>query len=254
MSITTRQGLIDYCLRKLGMGAIEINVTDEQLEDCMDDALEYFQEFHFDGSEKVYFKHLITGSTVQAASDISSFQQGELVTGTTSGCSFSIDVIDGNTFRTRTLIGTPVVGETVTGMTSGQTTTVVASSIGDTQTHYIDLNDRILGVTRVIPLSSRGYSGGWDMFDLRYQLMLNDFYALTNTEISYYVQVKTHLEQLNQILSPEMSFQWTRSQNRLFINGDWDKIHVGDYIVLEAYAILDPDDWNAIYNLSLIHI
>ena len=59
MAITTRQGLIDYCLRRLGAPVTEINVDDEQVSDRIDDAIEFFQEYHFDGVEKVFLKHEI---------------------------------------------------------------------------------------------------------------------------------------------------------------------------------------------------
>jgi len=59
-AITTRALLQDYCLRRLGHPVIEINVDDEQISDRMDDALEYFAEYHFDGVEKVFLKHKIT--------------------------------------------------------------------------------------------------------------------------------------------------------------------------------------------------
>ena len=64
MAITTRQGLIDYCLRRLGAPVTEINVDDEQVSDRIDDAIEFFQEYHFDGVEKVFLKHTITQTDI----------------------------------------------------------------------------------------------------------------------------------------------------------------------------------------------
>ncbi len=63
-SVNSRQGLIDYCLRRLGQPVIEINIDEDQLEERVDDALEYFQEYHFDGVEKVFLKHLITAEDI----------------------------------------------------------------------------------------------------------------------------------------------------------------------------------------------
>ena len=63
-SVTSRQGLIDYCLRRLGQPVIEINIDDDQLDERVDDALEYFQEYHFDGVEKVFLKHKITQTDI----------------------------------------------------------------------------------------------------------------------------------------------------------------------------------------------
>jgi hypothetical protein len=56
----TRQQLKDYALRQLGAPVIDINVDDSQLEDCLDDALQFFAEYHFDGVELAYPKHQIT--------------------------------------------------------------------------------------------------------------------------------------------------------------------------------------------------
>ena len=63
-AVTTRQGLIDYCLRRLGQPVVEINIDEDQLEERVDDALEYFQEYHFDGVEKVFTKHTITADDI----------------------------------------------------------------------------------------------------------------------------------------------------------------------------------------------
>ena len=64
MAITTRQNLIDYCLRRLGAPVTEINVDDDQVSDRIDDAIEFFQEYHFDGVEKVFLKHIITQTDI----------------------------------------------------------------------------------------------------------------------------------------------------------------------------------------------
>ena len=63
-SVNSRQGLIDYCLRRLGQPVVEINIDEDQLDERVDDALEYFQEYHFDGVEKVFLKHLITSGDI----------------------------------------------------------------------------------------------------------------------------------------------------------------------------------------------
>jgi len=64
---TTRGELIDYCLRQLGAPILEINVAEEQTDDLLDDALQYFQERHFDGVEKMYLKYQITQSDIDRA-------------------------------------------------------------------------------------------------------------------------------------------------------------------------------------------
>ena len=64
MAVTTRQTLIDYCLRRLGAPVTEINIDDEQISDRIDDAIEYFQEYHFDGVEKVFLKKTLTQTDI----------------------------------------------------------------------------------------------------------------------------------------------------------------------------------------------
>ena len=59
---STRQGLIDYCLRELGDPVIEINVDPDQIEDRVDEALQYYQEFHSDATLRTYLKHQITAT------------------------------------------------------------------------------------------------------------------------------------------------------------------------------------------------
>ena len=83
-SVTSRQGLIDYCLRRLGQPVVEINIDEDQLEERVDDALEFFQEYHFDGTYPTFLKHQITGSTLKITSN-TVFTAGEKITGGTSG-------------------------------------------------------------------------------------------------------------------------------------------------------------------------
>ena len=61
---TTRQQFIDYCKRRLGFPVIDINVDDDQISDRVDDALQFFEDYHFDGVEKMYMKHLITQADI----------------------------------------------------------------------------------------------------------------------------------------------------------------------------------------------
>lgn len=243
----SRQTLIDYALRALGDDVIEINVSEDQLEDRLDDALEFFQEFHFDGTEKVYLKHQVTGTQITVG-DTTSFVVGETVTGQTSGATFAIKSIgSGTLFVTRRVTGTLQVGETLIGSESAASTTVVTVTLGDIENGYLPINDLIIGVANVLPLQQESNSG-FNMFDVRYQMMLNDMYALTNTSMIYYVQVQTHLEMINHFLMPKISFQYNRNQDKLFLNVDWEKINIGDYLIVECFRILDPEDYVKVYN------
>ena len=56
----SRQSLIDYCLRSLGAPVIEINLDEDQIEDRVDEALQFYQEYHSDGIVRSFYKHVVT--------------------------------------------------------------------------------------------------------------------------------------------------------------------------------------------------
>lgn len=180
MAVTSRQGLIDYCLRSLGEPVVEINIDDQQVEDRIDEAIEYFRQYHYDGIEKVYLKHQIT-------------QQ-------------------------------------------------------DVTNQYIPVSDLIYGVSRVFPVAS-GTSTSKSIFDLQYQLRLNDLYDLTSTSIIYFSQVMSHLSLLDQILNGHPIYRFNRLTNKLYIEASWtEEMMVGNYILVECYRALDPEVVTRMYN------
>ena len=61
---TTRQEFKDYCLRQLGFPVIDINVDDDQVDDRIDEALQYFRDYHFDGVEKIYMRYKLTQADI----------------------------------------------------------------------------------------------------------------------------------------------------------------------------------------------
>lgn len=176
--ITTRQGLIDYCLRKLGAPVIEINVDDDQLEDRICDAFQWFEDYHFDATERVATTHQITSA--------------------------------------------------------------------DVANKYITVPERHIVINRVLPISQRAI----DMFDVRYQIALQDFYNFSShATFIHYDMVQRHLALVEFLFRQEKSFQHTRHSNKLFINMDWqNEVKVGDYIAFDSFATLDPADVPAIYD------
>lgn len=182
MAVSTRQGLIEYCLRELGEPVVEINIDDQQIEDRVDEAIEHWRQHHYDGIEKVYLKHLVTTQ--------------------------------------------------------------------DVQNKWIPTNDLIYGVTRVFPIAS-GTSTSKSIFDLQYQLRLNDLYDLTSTSIIYYTQVMSHLTLLSDVLNGKPLYRFNRLTNKLYIDESWsDNIPVGNYLLVECYRALDPADVPRMYNES----
>ena len=175
----SRAELIAYAKRQLGDPVIEINTDPDQEEDVLELSLQFFQQFHFDGVERIYLKHEVT-----------------------------------------------------------------ANNISD---KYVTLNDAIIGVERVLPFDSR--TRGIDLFDVRYQLLLNDIYSLQSTDLVYYVQIQNQLALLNQMLVGQKPVRFNRHQNRLHIDMDWAQdTAVGEFIIVEAYRILDPDTFTDVYN------
>ena len=173
MAVATRQQLIDYCLRALGEPVVEVNLDDQQIEDRVDEAIDYFRLFHYDGIEKIYMKHQITPE----------------------------DIVN----------------------------------------KYITLPDLVFGVTRVFPVAS-GTSTSKSIFDLQYQLRLNDLYDLTSTSIVYYSQVMSHLALLDMTLNGQKLYRFNKLVGKLYIEASWtDVMEAGNYILAEVYRALDPE-------------
>lgn len=246
---SSRQGLIDYCLRELGHPVLEINIDDDQLEDRIDEALQFYREYHFDAVELVYLKTEITASVMQISGvNAASFTVGEKVTGSSSGAVTFIHAAKAaNQFYCKNTTGTFTAGETITGATSGATATVSSITLGNYDNRYFELNDAVTGVVRVLPFSSR--TRGMDLFDVRYQLLLNDLYSLQSIDMIYYSQVKTHLNLINDMLVGQKPVRFNRHQNRLYIDMAWETdVAIGEYMIVECYRILDPNTFTDVYN------
>lgn len=249
-SPATRQELIDYCLRKLGHPVIEINVDDDQVEDCIDDAFKYYRDFHYDATELVYLKQQITASQIQITGiNAASFVNGETIVGGPEGATGTvISNISANRFYfTYTNGNSFSIGETITGSKSGQVAIIQNITKGVYDNQYVDLDDSIIGVNKILQLSNR--TAGTGMFDVRYQLMLNNIQSLTNTDIIYYNQLKTHINLINDLMTGQKPIRFNRHMNRLYIDLNWDEdVDVNEYIIIEAYKILDPNTYTDVYN------
>jgi hypothetical protein len=246
---SSRQGLIDYCLRQLGHPVLEINIDDDQLEDRIDEAFQFYRDFHYDATEKVYKKVLIEASLIQITGiNASSYSVGEKITGASSGATaFVYANVSGNRFKVYKVAGTFTAGETITGGTTGTSSTLSSITLGNYDNKYITLDDSFFGVERILQLSNK--TSGMGMFDVRYQLLLNNIQSLTNTDIIYYSQLKTHLNLINDLMTGQKPVRFNRHMNRLFIDMDWSyDVVVGDYIIVEGWQFLDPDTYTDVYN------
>ena len=264
---TSRATLKDYAKRQLGHPVVELNLDDDQMEDRMDDALEYFQEYHFDATEPTFLKHQITGSTLKLTANVV-FTAGETITGGTTGVRATVhDYIsanttiryknpevksggDGNTFyaNTTTTFGN---GETVTGGTSGASATTAASnanSLGDFDNEYISITENIIGVKGVIPFY-RETEGNTNMFSVNYQYALNDLYRMgTGAQMSNYVFTQQQLTTINNLFNTMPRFRFNRHTDRLYLDIRWGSdVTIDDFIVAECYTITDPSSFSDVY-------
>jgi len=237
------------------------------MEDRIDDALEFFQEYHFDATEPTFLKHQITASTLKLTANVV-FTAGETITGGTSGVRATVHEYhsanttiryknpevksggDGNTFyaNTTTTFGN---GETITGGTSGASATTASSdanSLGDFDNQYISITENIIGVKGVIPFY-RETEGNTNMFSVNYQYALNDLYRMgTGAQMSNYVFTQQHLTTINNLFNTMPRFRFNRHTDRLYLDIRWgDDVKIDDFIVAECYTITDPSSFSDVY-------
>jgi hypothetical protein len=250
-SPSSRQNLIDYCLRSLGHPVIEINVDEDQLEDRVDEAIQFYRDFHYDAVEAVYLKEQITASLIQITSvNAASFSIGEKITGSSSGATTFVHAnVSANRVNTKNTAGVFTAGETIIGATSGTSAVLASMTLGNFDNKYVTLNDSVLSVVRTLPLSSR--SNSISFFDAKYQLLLNNIQSLTNTDIQYFTMLKMHINLINDLMTGQKPVRFNRHMNRLYIDltwGDGGDLAIGDYIIIEAYRSLDPETYTDVYN------
>jgi hypothetical protein len=244
--------LIDYCLRSLGAPVIEINVDDDQIDDRIDEALQFYQTYHSDSIEKFYLKHKVTGSSLTLTAAVAgNFTVGETITGSTSGGKAVIKTATGNKITYSALINsnTPFQNETITGGTTGTSAVVSGISKGNIENGYLDTNSLITDVVRVMPI--RDAVTSVDMFDIRYQIHLNDLHSVGFMgSLTDYVMSRQFLSLLDEIIDNDnKQHSWDKHKSQLRIDMDWDvEVAIDDYLVIECYRIIDPDTYTAVYN------
>lgn len=253
MSVSSRQELIDYALRKLGSPVINIEVAPEQVEDRLDESLQYYQDFHYDGTERVYLKHQITGSEIEVSS-VDSFIVGELVT-SASGVSFIIASIDtiNNKFITKAVYknglsnATFQLNEVMTGQSSGMSAQFVSKVTGDIENMYVPVSDLVTGVIRAVPWWHVTNKSTY-MFDPQYQVIMTSFQSLSSSSMIYYSQLMSHISLVNQLIRPIESVRFNRKSSKIYLDFDWTTAEIGGFLIFECYRILDPEDSTSIYN------
>ena len=213
---SSRQELIDYCLRKLGAPVLEINVAEEQVEDLVDDAIQLFQERHFDGVYQTYLKYQIT--------------QEDIDRGRAKG-------IDG-------------VGVASTSATSNIVGTATTFNYYE-NSNYLQVPPHVIGVNKVMHFEgSSSISSG--MFSIKYQLFLNDIYYWGSTELLTYAMVKTYLEDIDFLLTTQKQIRFNKRQDRLYLDIDWSSLRPGEYLIIDCYRMMNPNDYSRVWNDSFL--
>jgi hypothetical protein len=174
---TSNTDFKEFCLRKLGKGVIEINVSNAQVDDRVDEAVNFYQDYHFDGTERVFYKKQITQD--------------------------------------------------------------------DKDNKYITLPDNIIGAVNLFDIGDATSTN--NLFNIRYQIALNDLYSLTSQSLVPYYMAFQHLELYEQILVGKQPIRYNRHRNQFHIDMDWNKIAVGEYLIVEAYQVIDPDTYSKMY-------
>jgi hypothetical protein len=202
--ITTRETLKQYCLRALGKPVIEINVEDDQVEDRIDEALQYFAQYHYDGVERMYLKYEVQSADITRARE----------------------------------------NETLSTVTDTADSTVTATF--KEGKNYIPMPSSVVSVIQVFPFTDKA---ALNLFDVRYQLRLNDLYDFSSTSIIHYDMTLRHLDLLDHILVGERPLRYNQHKNRLYIDMDWaNDVDEGDFIIIECYRKLDPATFTDIFD------
>ena len=199
----TRETFKEWCLRSLGKPVIEINVDPDQVEDRIDEALQYFSQYHYDGVERVYLKYQITQADITRSRSDNSLAQ-------------------------------------VTDVDSSTT------AVWKEQKNYIPVPSSVMSIVKVFPMTDKA---SLNMFDIRYQLRLNDLYDFSSTSVIHYEMTMQHLDFLDHILIGETAIRHNQHQNRLYLDADFQTDFVaGDYIIIECYRAIDPTAYADVYN------
>jgi hypothetical protein len=180
--INNRDEFKAYCLRKLGAPVIEINVDEDQVEDRVTEALNFYWDYHFDGADRVFYKYQIT----------------------------QVDI----------------------------------------NNRFITMPDNIRGVVNIFPIGE-GLNTN-NLFNIRYQIALNDLYTLTSVSMVPYYMALQHVQFLEMMLVGQQPFRYNRIINKMYIDMDWSLVSIGDYLIIEAYQVIDPEVYTKGYNERLL--
>ena len=213
----SRTDLINYCKRQLGAPVLEINVADEQIDDLVDDALQLFHERDYDGSIQTFLKYKIT--------------QADIDRGRARGGSSTAGIV-----------------------TTSATSTIDGQSVTfnfEENSNYLQVPPQVIGITKIFRFDGTNTVTN-NMFSVKYQMFLNDIYYFGSTEILTYAMTKRYLEDMDFALNTEKQIRFNMRQDRLYLDIDWGSVNVDDYLIIDCYRLIDPNDFTRVYNDSFL--
>ena len=200
---TSKATFKSYCLRALGFGVIDINVSDDQVDDRIDEALQYLAQYHYDGVEKMYLKYQITQDDIDRAA--------------TNDTTTATDTVDSS----------------------------ITASFKEGK-NFIPMPSSVVSVIQIFPFDDQTTN---NMFDIRYQLRLNDLYDFSSTSIIHYQMTMQQLDFLSHILVGEKPIRFNQHQNRLYLDMDFaNDIDAGEFLIIECYRKIDPATYTDIFD------
>jgi len=274
---TTKTEFKAWCKRKLGYPVIDINVDDDQVDDRVDEAIQYWNTFMQNGMQRIYLKHKLTADDVQraktnaeetavakgtGASEISTSILGTAA----SSAATTVTLADASTFPTQGQIKIAADGTnaeeivtysaktgnvlTTSALTLdhlvGSAVTLYVSATWGIGQDYIPMPDGILSVLRILPFTDRG---NLNMFDIRYQLRLNDLYDFSDISVIHYQMTMWQLDLLDMLLVGEKPINFNVHAGRLYIDMAWaTDMEIGEYIIMECYRKLNTAEYSQAYN------
>ena len=216
---TSRTEFKEYCLRQLGAPVLEVNLATEQCDDLIDDAIQYFQERHFDGVSQIYMKYRVTQEDIDRGRASTNGNYG------TAG----------------------IVTETATANIAGTATTFSYYQ----NSNYLQIPPEVIGVTKIYHFDGLNTATN-NMFSVKYQLFLNDIYYWGSTEILSYAMTKTYLSDIQFLLTTEKQIRFNQRMDRLYLDVDWGSLAVGDFIIIDCFRALNPNDYTRVWNDSFL--
>ena len=213
----SRTDLINYCKRQLGAPVLEINVADEQIDDLVDDALQLFHERDYDGSIQTFLKYKIT--------------QVDIDRGRARGGSSTAGIV-----------------------TTSATSTIDGQSVTfnfEENSNYLQVPPQVIGISKIFRFDGTNTVTN-NMFSVKYQMFLNDIYYFGSTEILTYAMTKRYLEDMDFALNTEKQIRFNMRQDRLYLDIDWGSVNVDDYLIIDCYRLIDPNDFTRVYNDSFL--